>query len=178
MKSLQALGLVLMVIGGMLLAAVVSLRPLGGALAICGAGLLVFGWINPTRLSRRRKAEPFHYEDDGTRPPQPIYQAQPGEVRLRERPSDVEVEFTTPNPGAIPAQRQSQPGPAGAEYSTGRAEIPMARERERSVPEYTTPVDSQPDASRPAPLTATGLGPEAPPDADPYLPPMAPPPRA
>ena len=179
MKSLQALGLVLLIIGGMVIVGVTSLRPLGGALAICGAGLVIFGWVGPRARSKRHKKEPYRYEDDGTREPQPIYQAQPSAVRLRERPGESEVGFTSPNPGSIPPPRQNQPAAGAAEYSTGRGEVPSPRERERGTAEYTAPITPRAvEDAAPPPLTASShLGEAVPADHDPYLPPMAPPPN-
>ena len=176
MKSLQALGLVMLIVGGLLIMGVVPLRPVGGALAICGAGLVILGWINPRR-KKRKPRERYSWEEDGTREPTPIYQPQPSEVRLRERPSDVEVAFTSPNPGSIPAPRQNNPLPGTAEYTAGRGEIPAPRERERGIAEYTVPVPEGASADfQPPPLTAGGLSEEIPAEEDPYLPPMAPPP--
>ncbi|GAC1335667.1 MAG: hypothetical protein NVSMB17_18840 [Candidatus Dormibacteria bacterium] len=176
---MQALGLAMVIVGGMVILAGTALRPVGGALAICGAGLLVYGWMNGRRRPPAPPPRPSQrWDEEHLSTPRGLYQPTPGEVRFRDRTTEAAPVFTKPNPGAIPAPREPAPTPGGPAYTTGRADVPAPRERPRGAAEYTVPAPD-PALDRgvlPPPLTASPRPVELPVDEDPYLPPMAPPP--
>jgi hypothetical protein len=153
LKALQALGLALVLIGGLVVLGVPGLRPVGYALVICGVGLVIFGMLQARRPRRPKRRAPYSWEDDEPSGPRELYTAEPGEVRLRERGGGAAPEFTSPAPGTIPAVR-SQASGTPAEFALG---------------------PSAPQPSPPA-QTASGLSEELPLESDPSMPPMAPPP--
>ncbi|MFN2462685.1 MAG: hypothetical protein ABR573_02135 [Candidatus Dormibacteria bacterium] len=161
---------------GMVIAANPGLARLGGALAIFGAVVVVFPWREPRRRPRHEKREPYSWEDVETAAPPPIYHAQPGEIRNRQRPYGLPVEFTTPNPGAIPTGIEPVPQAGSSGYSPGPAEAPLPRAIEPSAPEpppLPGPDGAVPPGALPTAPPAQVWEPQALFD---LLPPMTPPP--
>ncbi|HEY8740952.1 MAG TPA: hypothetical protein VIN56_10210 [Candidatus Dormibacteraeota bacterium] len=180
MKPLGALGLVLVIVGGLIALALGGLRPVGGALAICGLALIVYSYVQPQRKLERSRRGPYSWEDDEKQkdgPPE-IYTPVPGEVVPRTRPTAAPADFTVAAPGDIPPIRTQASGGA-AEYTTGHGEVPPPREREHEAAEYSPPPGEMRDEPRKEPsppppgFSESLLPPE---DAD--MPPMAPPPPA
>ena len=138
MKPLGALGLVLVIVGALVALVVAGLRPLGGAMLICGAGLVIYSLLPRSRRVGGKRGPYSWEEDEKPRGPRQIYTADPGEVALRSKPPAHEPDFVSPSPGIIPPIRQQASG-GNPEYTTGHAEVPPPRERERPAPEYTPP---------------------------------------
>ncbi|MEA2682508.1 MAG: hypothetical protein QOK05_836 [Chloroflexota bacterium] len=176
MKPLSALGLVLLIVGGLVVLVVKGLQPLGGALLICGAGLVIYSFLPQSRRPGGRRG-PYSWEDDEKpRGPRQIYTADPGEVAPRSRPQGHEPDFVTPTPGTIPPIRQQASG-GSAEYTTGHNEVPEPRERERMAAEYTTgPQEMRPDDGTVAPPPPPGYPSDTLAGDSSDIPPMAPPP--
>jgi hypothetical protein len=176
MKPLGALGLVLVIVGALVALVVAGLRPLGGAMLICGAGLLVYSFLPRSRLVGGKRGPYSWEEDEKPHGPRQIYTADPGEVAVRSRPPGQEPDFVSPTPGVIPPIRQQASG-GHAAYTTGHAEVPEPRERERAAPEYTPPPQEiRPDDGTEAPTPMPGYPTDNLPEDASDIPPMAPPP--
>jgi hypothetical protein len=177
MKPMLALGVVLVIVGALVALALPGLRPLGGALLICGAGLVVYSFLPRSQGARGRRG-PYSWEDDEKpRGPRQIYTAAPGEVAPRPRPPAQEPSFVSPTPGTIPPIRQ-QPSGGDAEYTAGHAEVPPPRERQKPAAEYSPPPGQMlTDDATVAPPPLPGYPTDNLPADDSDLPPMAPPPQ-
>lgn len=177
MKPLSALGLALVIVGALVALAITALRPVAGALVLCGAALVVYGYYRPRNVRRRRAHGPNDWENVEPEGPRVLYTANPGEVHLKTRGSEHSPEFTEAHPGTIPTPRRPASG-GDAEYtSPANADVPLPRDRERAAAEYT-PTPRETPADEPVPQ-----GPQGPnyvPDLlnseNPDMPPMAPPP--
>jgi hypothetical protein len=178
MKPLGALGLALALVGALMFLALPGLRPVGGAMVLCGLALIVYSIVMPQRQRRRDQRARSRWEDDPPPGPQPIYSPEPGEVRARSNVPSQAPGFTSANPGNIPPIRQQASGGA-AGYSTGHAEVPAPREREHAAAEYSPPPGQvQADAISEPPARPPGLSTALLPADDPDMPPMASPPPA
>lgn len=176
MKPLLALAVVLVIVGALVALALPGLRPVGGALLICGAGLVVYLFLPRSRRARGKRG-PHNWEDDEEpRGPQQIYTATPGEVAPRPRRQTQEPSFVSPTPGSIPPLRRQSSG-GDAEYTASHAEVPPPREREKAVPEYSPPPGQmQEDDGTAVPPPLPGYPTDNLPGSDPEMPPMVPPP--
>jgi hypothetical protein len=177
MKPLSALGLALVIVGALVALAVTSLRPVGGAIVLCGAALVVFGFYRPRAARRARSRPPYSWDDPDNAGPRTLYQPNPGEVMVKSRLPEHAPEFTEARPGTIPIPRQQASGGAAEYTASGNADVPEPREREHQAAEYSPNPRVTPDDE------VVPQGPQGPnyvPDLlnseDPNLPPMAPPP--
>lgn len=176
MKPLRALGLVLVIVGALVALVVAGLRPVGGALLICGAGLVIYSFLPQSRLGSGKRGPYSWEEDDKPRGRRQLYTADPGEVAPRAKPPAQQPDFVSPNPGIIPPIRQQASG-GNPEYTAGHAEVPPPRERERAAAEYTPPAQEvRPDDPTEAPPPLPGYPTDTLPADGSEMPPMAPPP--
>ena len=174
MKPPTALGLVLAIVGALVALAAPALRPVGGALAICGLALVIYSLL--PRGARRDTRGPYSWEDDEKGGPQEIYTANPGEVQLKSRQSGQVPDFAGARPGDIPMPRQPASGRPAQYTAAENSDVPAPRHRERTAAEYAP----TPREMRAGERTPPGPGPRFVPDLlngeDPGMPPMAPPP--
>ena len=113
MKPVAAMGLVMVMVGAMVALGTTTLRPVGGALLICGVVMVVYGSL-PRGARSTRQNGPYSWEKEENSGPREFYTANPSEVRLKLRQQTQEPQFTTPRPGSIPTSRQhvaAAPGP-------------------------------------------------------------------
>lgn len=177
MKPLSALGLALVIVGVLVVLALPALRPAGGALLLCGAALVIYGYYRPRSTRRKRARGPYSWEDTGDNRAPELYTAQPGEVQLKPRTIERDPDFTTAHPGNIPMPRHAATGGAAAYTAEAHADFPEPRDRERAAAEYSpTPRVMDPNEPIPDGPQGRSFAPDLLNSEDPDLPPMAPPP--
>jgi len=108
LKPVAAMGLVMVMVGAMVALGTTTLRPVGGALLICGVVIGVYGSL-PRGSRSTRQNGPYSWEKEENSGPREFYTANPSEVRLKLRQQTQEPQFTTPRPGSIPTSRQQVP---------------------------------------------------------------------
>lgn len=174
MKPMLALGVVLVIVGALVALALPALRPVGGALMICGAGLVVYSFLPRSQRARGKRGSHSWQDDDEPHGPRQIYTPAPGEVAPRPQRQAQEPSFVSPEPGSIPPIRQQSSG-GDAEYTAGHAEVPLPREREKAAAEYSPPPGQvhEDDGTEPPP-PLPGYPSDSIPASDPDMPPMVP----
>ncbi|HEV1996541.1 MAG TPA: hypothetical protein VGR61_00225 [Candidatus Dormibacteraeota bacterium] len=176
MKPLTALGLALATVGALVALAVATLRPVGGALFICGVALVIYGLL-PRSARRQRARGPYSWDDEQKGGPRELYTANPGEVQVKTRQVDHEPEFTVARPGDIPMPRHQASGGAAEYTAAENTDIPVPRDRERAAAEYTpTPREMRPDEPTPQGPQGPSFIPDLLNSENPDMPPMVPPP--